>query len=134
MDTIWSERWYFGPSEKLLFWFIILSYNILRYRVYKVGTIGMGRLCCNNGLSGTCNPSHYRGNYCTGLDTLVGVIVCLTMTYFWHISYILNHTLNCVRFLVSNFYHVDWSPIKYIKKFYPLWGVCHCLHTFSTIE
>ena len=64
-----------------------------------------------NDVSGKYDPSKYYGNYCVGLDTLVGVILCLTMTNYSHIYEKSNHTLNGVIYLVNDLYYVYWRPI-----------------------
>ena len=38
---------------------------------YRVETMDMGRLHCNNGVSGECNPIKYYCIYCTGWGNMI---------------------------------------------------------------
>ena len=66
METLWSERGYFGllGNNHILVYYPIISYQ--RIKVYRVETIYMVRLLWNNDVSGKYNPSRYGGIYCTG--------------------------------------------------------------------
>ena len=64
METLWSERGYFGllGKDHILVYYYIISYQ--RINVYRVETMDMGIFQCNNGVSGKYNPSKYCGIYC----------------------------------------------------------------------
>ena len=69
--------------QKGIFWTIVecsylglFTYYIFHKRIelYIVETMDMERFHWNNGASGKYNHIKCCGTYCTGLDTLVGVI------------------------------------------------------------
>ena len=64
METLWSERGYFGLLENahILFCYTTISYQ--RIEVYRVETMDMGGLLCNNGISGECNSGKQCSTYC----------------------------------------------------------------------
>ena len=76
METLWSEKGYFGllGNAHILFYYPILSYQ--RVEVYRVETMDMGGFNWNKGVSVICNPSKYHSNYCNGLDILVEFVRC----------------------------------------------------------
>ena len=66
METLWSERVYFGPlgDDRILVYYPIISYQSIKF--YRFETMDTVIFLCNNVVSGKFNPSNYGGIYCTG--------------------------------------------------------------------
>ena len=73
INDIFSLKWRIC-DPKGVFWTIgndhvLVCYHIIYYqmiKVYRVETMDMGRLCCNNCVSRKCNTGKYCGIYCLG--------------------------------------------------------------------
>ena len=65
--------WTIGEHLYFVYYPIILYQRI---KVYRVETMYIGRFCCNNDVSGQCNPSKYCGIIVWDENPLVGVIQC----------------------------------------------------------
>ena len=102
-----------------------------KIKVYRVERMDMGRFFWNNGVNGKWNTSKYCVLY--GIRYFGGSHIVLNhdtlLTHYWHIeSYIELCTIRINIFVLClmAYYHIK------IKKLHPLWGVYHCLPTFST--
>ena len=77
MEILWSERVYFGilgNTHIFVYYPLTFSWRINFWRVVTVDNKSW-ELVNIYGFSGIIIPSKYRGTYCKGLGTLVGLLL-----------------------------------------------------------
>ena len=128
MDTLWSERGYFGLLRKnhILVYHPIISYQ--RKKVYRVERMNIGKILLTHWCQQNIKMQPSQEILCYLLYDMryLGMILLMIYVCTWI------HMLNNVRLIVSNMFNEHGCPITKIKKFHPLWVIYCRLPMFST--